>query len=126
VTCAYADALYESAESGCAAHAPLVHIDPENPDDIPKPAPLPPRPKAQLNAVAVRLSNNKLTSLNGLKVFLEHVLDRPDQLMWLDVSCNNLTCVENVLTSYPNLKVWRKSIIPTVAPPHDLSYPGML
>lgn len=84
-----------------------MHIDPENPDDVPKPPPLPPRPKAQLNSVAVRLSNNKLTSLNGLKAFLEHVLERPDQLMWLDISCNNLTNVDSVLINYPNLKVQR-------------------
>ena len=82
-----------------------MHTDPENPDETPPPPPLPPRPRAQLNAVAVRLCNNALTSLDGLKGFLEHVLDDPSQLAWLDLSCNKLAHVDDVLCDYPNLQV---------------------
>lgn len=101
----HTDALYEVAESGCAASPPLVHVDPENPDDTPLPPPLPPRPRAQFNSVAVRLGSNRLRSLEGLRAFLEHVLDSPEQLAWLDVSCNQLERVDTVLQDYPNLKV---------------------
>lgn len=93
------------AESGCAASPPLVHVDPENPDDTPQPPPLPPRPRAQFNSVAVRLGSNRLRSLEGLRAFLAHVLDSPEQLAWLDVSCNQLERVDTVLQDYPNLKV---------------------
>ena len=93
------------AESGCAAAPPLVHVDPDNPDDTPPPPPLPPRPRARFNSVAVRLSNNRLRSLDGLREFLQHVLDSPEQLAWLDVSCNELERVDTVLQDYPNLQV---------------------
>lgn len=99
-----ADALYEIAESGCPANPPLVHIDPENPDEVPPVPPLPPRPNAQLNSIAARLGNNQLRNLDGLKEFLNHVLDDPQQLRWLDLSCNALTNVDLCLSDFPNLQ----------------------
>ena len=100
-----ADALYETAESGCPARPPLVHVDPENPDEVPPTPPLPPRPDVQLNSIAVRLGNQRIRSLDGLKEFLDHVLDDPAELRWLDLSCNCLTSVDGVLCDYPNLQV---------------------
>ena len=100
-----AEMLYEMPESGCPAKPALVHIDPENPDVIPQPPPLPPRPRARYNAVAVRLGSNHLASLDGLVAFLEHVLDDPKELVWLDLSCNALERIEDVLCTYPNLQV---------------------
>jgi hypothetical protein len=99
------DALYEVAESGCPANTPLVHVDPENPDETPTAPPLPRRPNTQLNSIAIRLGNNRLTNLEGLKEFLNHVLDKPDQLCWLDLSCNQLTNVDDILCDFPNLQV---------------------
>lgn len=100
-----ADALYEEAESGSPKCAPLVRVDPENPDAVPPPPHLPPRPNVQLNSIAVRLGNNKLTTLDGLESFLEHVLEDPQALVWLDLSCNRLKGISDVLTKYPNLQV---------------------
>ena len=99
-----ADALYEEAESGYPKNLPIVHIDPEAPDQTPQTA-RPHRPDVQLNTVAVRLGNNKLKDLAGLRKFLDHVMDSPDELTWLDLSCNQLEGIDDVLCHFPNLQV---------------------
>ena len=58
-----------------------------------------------LNAVAVRLNNNSISTLEGLDEVLEQILDDPTQLRWLDLSWNQLTAIEPVLFKYPNISV---------------------
>lgn len=100
-----AEALYEVADSGCPANPAKVHVDPENPDLVPQAPPLPPRPNAELNAVAVRLASNRLKTLEGLPHFVAHVLEAPEQLAWLDLNCNKLEQIDDVLLQFPNLQV---------------------
>jgi hypothetical protein len=106
-----ADALYEEAEGGWAKNLPL-----ERPEEDVDGAPPPPRtaaaprrtprpPHVEVNADAVRLAYNSLTHLRGLSVFLDHVLDAPARLAWLDVSCNELNTIGPELLSLPNLQV---------------------
>ena len=60
---------------------------------------------SRLNAVAVRLNNNRISTLEGLDEVLEQILDDPQQLRWLDLSWNHLTTIEPVLFKYPNISV---------------------
>lgn len=54
----------------------------------------------------LRLSNNLLTSLGGLRSALMPVMAVPTQnLMWLDVSFNGLTRIGDALAEFPHLKV---------------------
>ena len=58
---------------------------------------------SELNACGVKLSNNRLTTLDGLAEFLETVLDDPSELRWIDLSHNQLTRIDPVLFNYPKL-----------------------
>lgn len=58
---------------------------------------------SELNACGVKLSNNRLTNLDGLAEFLEAVLDDPSELRWIDLSHNQLTRIDPVLFDYPKL-----------------------
>lgn len=54
----------------------------------------------------LRLSNNSLVSLGGLLPALTPVMAMPTQnLMWLDVSFNDLTKIGDDLAAFPHLKV---------------------
>uniref|UniRef100_A0A3P8TKK3 Leucine-rich repeat-containing protein 51 n=1 Tax=Amphiprion percula TaxID=161767 RepID=A0A3P8TKK3_AMPPE len=46
---------------------------------------------------SLRLSNNKITNLEGLQSMLSHFLAQPSKLSWLDLSFNKLTCIDPVL-----------------------------
>mmetsp|Transcript_32827 Transcript_32827/g.93160 ORF Transcript_32827/g.93160 Transcript_32827/m.93160 type:complete len:216 (+) Transcript_32827:285-932(+) len=63
------------------------------------------RARTELNSVSLRVSNNMLTSLASLPEALGHVLDKPEELAWLDASFNKLTSIDDVVLSYPNLSV---------------------
>jgi len=54
---------------------------------------------------AIRLSNNSLSSFNGLGRMLEAVLDNPQHLEWIDLSFNDLSNIDEGLLHYTNLKV---------------------
>jgi Leucine-rich repeat (LRR) protein len=57
------------------------------------------------NADSIRLCNNQLTSLSGLERVAHHLLEDPADLAWLDVSFNQLTRIDDIVASFPNLKV---------------------
>ncbi|GIL43247.1 hypothetical protein Vafri_1043 [Volvox africanus] len=60
---------------------------------------------AKLNSNSLRLCNNHLLSLNGLSRVMRHVLDDPSQLVWLDVSSNQLGTIEDAVLEFPSLQV---------------------
>lgn len=60
---------------------------------------------AKLNSNSLRLCNNHLMSLHGLGRVMRHVLDDPRQLVWLDVSSNQLTTIEDTVLEFPSLQV---------------------
>ncbi|GLC35693.1 hypothetical protein PLESTB_000484600 [Pleodorina starrii] len=60
---------------------------------------------AKLNSNSLRLANNHLLSLNGLGRVMRHVLDDPSQLVWLDVSSNQLSTIEDAVLEFPSLQV---------------------
>jgi hypothetical protein len=59
----------------------------------------------RLNSTSVRLCNNALGNLTGLDKAMYHLLDNPNELVWLDVSCNQLTSIEDIVLRYPKLQV---------------------
>ncbi|EFJ52172.1 hypothetical protein VOLCADRAFT_103188 [Volvox carteri f. nagariensis] len=60
---------------------------------------------AKLNSNSLRLCNNHLVSLNGLNRVMRHVLEDPSQLVWLDVSSNQLSTIEDAVLEFPSLQV---------------------
>ncbi|KAG2483450.1 hypothetical protein HYH03_017704 [Edaphochlamys debaryana] len=60
---------------------------------------------AKLNSNSLRLCNNHLLSLVGLGRVMRHVLDDPRQLVWLDVSSNQLAGIEDAVLEFPSLQV---------------------
>lgn len=46
-----------------------------------------------------------LLTLKGLDKLLVHLLGDPAKLTWLDLSCNQLSSIEDVVTTFPNLQV---------------------
>lgn len=97
-----ADALYETAANGWPANPPLSHAGSETVPDAP---PVSRRPDVVVNATAVCLSNNKLTSLQCLPDFLLHVLEDPSKLRWIDLSCNSLQRIPEELLQLSALSV---------------------
>lgn len=98
----YADALFETAESGWPANPPLTQANTEPAIDSCSQAR---RPDVIVNATAIRLANNQLSSLQDLSQFLHHVLEAPQSLRWLDLSCNALTRVPDELLDLAGLAV---------------------
>ncbi|KAK9805285.1 hypothetical protein WJX72_011079 [[Myrmecia] bisecta] len=100
-------AVAASAETPGAASAPAATSGtPSLPAAGPGTAPGKSQEPATLyNAVAVRLNNNKLSTLGGLEHALQDVLDCPAELRWLDCSHNHLTHIEDVVTHYPQLQM---------------------
>lgn len=54
---------------------------------------------------SIWLNNNKLTSLEHLKKFVENVLVYPAALSWLDFSFNRIQDVDDAVADFPNLKI---------------------
>jgi len=61
--------------------------------------------KFELNSTCLRISNNSISTLDGLPEVLDHVMDAPEELSWLDASFNKLTSIEDIITQYPKLVV---------------------
>ena len=61
--------------------------------------------KDSLPASSVRLSNNHLTNLNGLTDTFSMILVPSDQVLWIDLSFNKLKSLDEIIQSYPNLRV---------------------
>lgn len=54
---------------------------------------------------AIRLSNNHITNLKGLTETFGMVLAPSEQVLWIDLSFNKLNSLDEVVQSYPNLRV---------------------
>ena len=61
--------------------------------------------KSHCNADSLRVCNNQLTSLSGLDRVAYHIMDDPTDLMWLDASFNSLSRIDDIISTFPNLKV---------------------
>ncbi|OCT93471.1 hypothetical protein XELAEV_18016540mg [Xenopus laevis] len=59
----------------------------------------------KLLSQALRLNNNTLTDLKGFGETVEKLLGDPTQLSWIDLSFNDLSTIDSVLTKYPKLSV---------------------
>lgn len=59
----------------------------------------------KLPVTAIKLSYNQLTSISGLFEALTEILEKPEELTWLDLSYNNLTSIDSVLTKFPKLSM---------------------
>ena len=64
-----------------------------------------PRDLKKLNTVSLRLGNNLFTTLRGLDVVTNELLDDPARLYWLDVSHNRLATIESLILRFRNLRV---------------------
>jgi Leucine-rich repeat (LRR) protein len=61
--------------------------------------------KFKWNAQALRLCNNELPHLNGIAKVCRNLLVDVAMLSWLDLSCNLLTEVPDILCKFTNLNV---------------------
>ncbi|XP_030055169.1 leucine-rich repeat-containing protein 51 isoform X2 [Microcaecilia unicolor] len=61
--------------------------------------------EGKLITQSVRLNNNTLTELTNFTQVMERVLKEPSRLSWIDLSFNDLSSIEPVLTVFPNLSV---------------------
>lgn len=66
-------------------------------------APMPPS-GALPPVCAIRLSNNYLSNLDGFMESLRDVLDEPEELRWIDLSFNQLTDIDVVLSYFPHVR----------------------
>jgi len=53
----------------------------------------------------VRLNNNTLNDITGLDAVLQDILFCPEDLAWLDLSFNQLTTIDPVITKFKNLRM---------------------
>lgn len=56
-------------------------------------------------ASSIRLSNNHLTNLKGFAETFKRLLEPSEQVLWIDLSFNKLKSLDELVTSYPNLRV---------------------
>ncbi|XP_069496408.1 leucine-rich repeat-containing protein 51 isoform X2 [Ambystoma mexicanum] len=54
---------------------------------------------------SIRLNNNTLTELSGFRDMIAKVLADPTQLRWIDLSFNDLSTIDTVITRYQNMYV---------------------
>ncbi|PSN44403.1 Leucine-rich repeat-containing protein 51 [Blattella germanica] len=54
---------------------------------------------------ALRLNNNHLASIQGIQSICYQVLEKPENLTWLDLSFNKLTSLSNEIAEFSNLKI---------------------
>lgn len=66
---------------------------------------LPKGVQLKANSNSLKLSNNELTTLDGLDQVSERIFDDIRELQWLDASYNNIEEISDSLLAFPNLKV---------------------
>lgn len=98
------DLVFEAPVSGHARRPPL-NGDSGGDEYLDSLVAQGPKRSTRLNANSVRLCNNHLVTLNGLDKAMYHVLDDPQELVWLDASCNQIQNIDDVITSFPSLQV---------------------
>ncbi|XP_044143605.1 leucine-rich repeat-containing protein 51 [Bufo gargarizans] len=59
----------------------------------------------RLTSQALRLNNNTLTDIHGFREIAEKLLSDPSRLCWIDLSFNDLSNIDPVLTAYRHLSV---------------------
>ncbi|KAJ3047781.1 Leucine-rich repeat-containing protein 51, partial [Quaeritorhiza haematococci] len=62
------------------------------------------RPETKLIPTSIRLSNNKLTSITNLPTVVSQLSSSPEWITWIDLSFNNLSSIDETLTTFPNLQ----------------------
>lgn len=63
------------------------------------------QPDEKVNSKAVRLSNNSLSSIEGLEEILSEVVNHPSEISWFDLSFNHFRNIDQVVTKFKNIKV---------------------
>ncbi|KAG2442743.1 hypothetical protein HXX76_002825 [Chlamydomonas incerta] len=97
--------LGEDSPQRAGAAAPLAPVSPSGSGASPSGRGGGSALGAKLNSNSIRLCNNHLMSLNGLGRVVRHCLDDWRQLVWLDVSSNQLTTIEDAVLEFPSLQV---------------------
>uniref|UniRef100_F7CZP1 Leucine-rich repeat-containing protein 51 n=1 Tax=Ornithorhynchus anatinus TaxID=9258 RepID=F7CZP1_ORNAN len=69
------------------------------------PRPLRRSPEGKALTQALRLNNNALSDMNDLSQTLTQLLERPQDLAWIDLSFNDLSNIDPILTAYSNLSI---------------------
>ena len=64
-----------------------------------------PRGGLDKKSKSIRLSNNKLTCIEGFDSVLHHIMHSPQDTVWIDLSFNHLTTIDEILIKYPNVRV---------------------
>lgn len=59
----------------------------------------------QFKANSIRFCYNAISDLENLSSTLEHILENPLELSWLDLSFNDISNIDKVLLQYPKLKI---------------------
>ncbi|KAG8436500.1 hypothetical protein GDO86_007557 [Hymenochirus boettgeri] len=59
----------------------------------------------KLMSQALNLSYNTLTDIRGFREVVNKLLVEPNKLSWIDLSFNNLSAIDSVLTGYCNLSI---------------------
>lgn len=59
----------------------------------------------QYKSNSVRFCYNAISNLQNLMSTLEHFLENPLELAWLDLSFNDISTIDKVLLQYPKLKI---------------------
>ncbi|XP_033127151.1 leucine-rich repeat-containing protein 51-like [Anneissia japonica] len=54
---------------------------------------------------SLKFNNNALTDMNNFEPVVEGLLLKPDELLWLDLSMNDLTNIDPVILMFKNLKM---------------------
>ncbi|KAK6485921.1 leucine-rich repeat-containing protein 51 [Huso huso] len=62
-------------------------------------------PEGKVCSRVLRLNNNILPDLSGFNEAIDHFIKDTSQLSWIDLSFNDLSTIDNVLTQYKNLRV---------------------
>ena len=56
-----------------------------------------PSSEGKYDAAAIKLNNNKLSTVFGMTDVLPRIILQPEALSWVDLSFNKLTCIEPVI-----------------------------
>ncbi|XP_054830841.1 leucine-rich repeat-containing protein 51 isoform X2 [Eublepharis macularius] len=60
--------------------------------------------EGRLLTQAIRLNNNTLNDLTEFTDIMKQLLERPEDIYWIDLSFNDLPSIDPVLTTYYNLR----------------------
>ncbi|XP_002740743.1 leucine-rich repeat-containing protein 51-like [Saccoglossus kowalevskii] len=54
---------------------------------------------------AFKLNNNRIQDLNGFADVVSNILDKPEELSWIDLSFNDISKIDSILVNHSHLKM---------------------